>query len=55
MPLSGRPSPLGLRAVVVDNAAAVRLYLRQGFAHTGEVSGPAPDGRREARMLRPLA
>ena len=40
--------------VVVGNAPATGLYRRHGFAETGEVDEPAEDGRREARMVRPL-
>jgi ribosomal protein S18 acetylase RimI-like enzyme len=47
---AGGAAGIGL-AVVVGNDAAVGLYSRHGFAFTGEVAEPSPDGRREARLL----
>jgi GNAT superfamily N-acetyltransferase len=41
--------------VVEGNASAEALYLRHGFAYTGEVNGMMPDGvRRDLAMARRL-
>lgn len=41
--------------VVEGNENAAALYLRHGFAYTGEVNGVMPDGvRRDLAMARPL-
>jgi GNAT superfamily N-acetyltransferase len=41
--------------VVEANTGAEALYLRQGFAYTGQVNGVMPDGvRRDLAMARPL-
>lgn len=48
-----RTMMLGL---IEGNANAEALYLRHGFAYTGEVNGVLPDGvRRDLAMARPLS
>lgn len=38
-------------AVMPDNGQAIALYRRHGFADTGELGGPAPDGRGRELVL----
>ena len=39
-------------AVAEDNQRAAVLYRRHGFADTGELAGPLPDGERMERVMR---
>ena len=38
-------------AVAEDNEKAAALYRRNGFASTGELAGPMPDGMRMERVM----